>query len=511
MRAAPTAPPRPRLVLVISVDQLRTDYLDYLAPLTPSSGFATLKEKGAYLKDVEWLPANLDAPSATAMLMTGAYPSQTGLPSATRWNPSSLRMEPALSDPSTIGVNTPQTLSPKALLLSTLSDELMIDGAGLPQVHAIAADPQVAMALAGHAAQSSVWLNSLDGRWATSSYYKELPLSAQNRNTRFPLSSRVDTMQWKPLLPIASYPGLPAQKRQYEFRHTFPSRAKDVYERFAASPKGNEEVTALALDLLKNLNLGRRGDTIDMLALAYTAAPFRDVRDGDYRAELQDTYLRLDAQIDRLLRAVDQAVGLNNCVILLSSTGYYDDAVAYDSKYRIPTGDFSTKRAMALLSGFYTAKYGPGDYVASFSNGGFHLNEKTFQAKGVSLTEAAAQAKEFLLKMSGVSEVYTLADILSPDDDQTRALRLSTDPRTAPALTLILTPGWNLVEDHTLPVRTTPIRRGSVATPAFIMAPGVGKTEITRPVDARALVSTICSLLHIRTPDGAQARPLIFP
>lgn len=505
----PARPGRPKLVVAIVVDQLRTDYIEYLTPLMCSDGFSRMRKEGAYMRDVTFGPSRLDAVSSTALIFTGANPADNGVADDKLWDASALRSLPALNDPATVGVNTSLTLSASPLLLSTVTDELMIDGAGLPLAHAVAADPQMSVIMAGHAGSGAAWLNTADGRWATSSYYKELASPAANRNFRSPLSARIDTMQWKPMLPLDRYPGLPAQKRQYEFRHTFPSRAKDVYERFAASPKGNEEVTDLAIDYLKNLQLGRRGDTVDMLCIGYTAAPFRDVKDGDYRLELQDSYLRLDAQLARLLKAIDSSVGLSNCVIFLSGTGYYDDAVPVDARYRLPSGDFSTKRAMALLNGFFSARYGPGNYVDAFAGGGFHISAKTLEAKGVDPSEAARAAKDFLLKMSGVSAVYTLSDLLSPKDEEARRLRLCTNPRTAPQFTVTLSPGWNLVEDHTYPVVSTPVRRGSILSPAFIMAPGtVNPQELREPVEATALAPTLSSLLHMRAPNGAASRPI---
>lgn len=505
----PARPGRTKLVVAIVVDQLRTDYIEYLSPLMGSEGFSRMRKEGAYLRDVVFGPSRLDAVSATALIFTGANPADNGVADDRVWDTGAMRTLPALNDPATVGVNTPLTLSASPLLLSTVTDELMIDGAGLSLAHSIAADPQVAVVMAGHAGSGAAWLNTADGRWATTSYYKELAAPASTRNFRSPLSARIDSMQWKPMLPLDRYPGLPAQKRQYEFRHTFPSRAKDVYERFAASPKGNEEVTDLAIDYLKSLQLGRRGDTVDMLCLGYTAAPFRSVKDGDYRLELQDSYLRLDAQLARLLKAIDTSVGLSNCVILLSGTGYYDDAVPVDAKYRIPSGDFSTKRAMALLNGFFSARYGPGNYVDAYAGGGFHISAKTLESKGADPVEAARAAKDFLSKMSGVSAVYTLSDLLSPQDEAAMRLRLCTNPRTAPQLTVTLAPGWNLVEDHTYPVVSTPVRRGSILSPAFFFAPGtVNPQTLDGAVDATSLAPTLSSLLHMRAPNGAASRPV---
>ena len=66
----------------IVVDQLRTDYIEYLNSCFSERGFRLLMQNGAYLRDVDFNTSGLDAASATGLIYTGAYPSQTGVPSA---------------------------------------------------------------------------------------------------------------------------------------------------------------------------------------------------------------------------------------------------------------------------------------------------------------------------------------------------------------------------------------------------------------------------------------------
>ncbi len=86
----------------------------------------------------------------------------------------------------------------------------------------------------------------------------------------------------------------------HDFEHKFSLADRDVYKMYASSPLVNTEVTDVAIDYLKDLSIGRRGDVIDMLNVAYTAAPYKYVGDGDYRLELEDSYVRLDGQLSRL-------------------------------------------------------------------------------------------------------------------------------------------------------------------------------------------------------------------
>ncbi|MDE6400639.1 MAG: alkaline phosphatase family protein, partial [Muribaculaceae bacterium] len=364
------------------------------------------------------------------MIYTGAYPRQTGVAAAMVYNPEKAELLAALNDPSTTGNFTTEKYSPAGLRVSTISDEIAIDGAGLAAVYAVAPDAQQAIIMAGHAGNSAFWINDNTGKWATTTYYRDTPKTMSQRNYSNSISSRIDTMQWKPALPLSRYPGLPAQKRMYDFRHTFSMADRNVYRTYAGSPLVNTEITDVAIDYLKDLNIGNRGDAIDMLNLAYTAAPFKNVKDGDFRLELEDSYVRLDGQLSRLFDAIDKYVGLDNTFIYLSSTGYYDDAVVDDPKYRIPTGDFSVKRALSLLNSYLSAKYGNGDYVDTYSRGHVYLDHKQIESRQLNLDEVAREARDFLVRMSGVSDAFTMDDIMSSALPGMEAIRLGTDPKT---------------------------------------------------------------------------------
>lgn len=499
---------RPKLVVGIVVDQLRTDYIESLESLFGEKGFKRLMKEGAYLRDVDFVVANPDAVNATAMIYTGNYPSKNGVVASSIYNAEKHKSEASLNDPSSIGNFTTETYSPHNLMLSTISDEVKIDGAGLGAVYSIALDPQQAIIMAGHAGNSAFWINDNTGKWSTTTYYKDVPQLLSQRNYGKSLASRIDTMQWKPAFSLDKYIGIPAQKRYYPFRYTFPTSDRNVYRMYLDSPLANEEITSVAVDYLNMLKLGNRGDAIDMLNISYTAEPFKYVKDGDYRLELQDTYVKLDAQLGRLFDAIDKHVGLSNTVIFVSSTGYYNDAVEDDPKYAIPSGKFSVKRATSLLNSYLVALHGNGNYVETFSHDQIYLDRKQIESKGLSVSDVAEEAKVFLCKMSGVSDAYTLAEILSHANPELESLRLCINPKTAGDIYLKVAYGWTLVDDTTYPEVKKQVRSSSVLTPAFIMGAEVESQVINTSVKAISIAPTITQILHIRSPNGAIAKPL---
>ena len=121
----------PRLVVGITVDQLRTDYLEALQHLFGEKGFKRLMREGVVCENLVFDFPNIDKASATATLYTGTTPFFHGIPSERFFNTAFLREEFILNDPSKIGNYTDETFSPERIRTSTLSDEVKIVSGGL--------------------------------------------------------------------------------------------------------------------------------------------------------------------------------------------------------------------------------------------------------------------------------------------------------------------------------------------------------------------------------------------
>lgn len=496
---------RPKLVVGIVVDQLQTDYLDYLRPMMSKGGFNRLLGNGLYITDLDFGVPHTDAASATAQLYTGSWPANTGVAAATVFDRNTRRMIPVLLDG--------KSYSPQRLSLSTVTDELVIDGQRFGKVYSLAIDPQTAVLMGGHSPTSTAWIDPATGQWATSSYYNTmLPAPLAKRNVRKPLRSRLDTMRWEPLLNVKDYPGLPPQKKYQPFSHRLHSSSRDAYSLFGATPPGNREVTDVAIEYLNELKPGHGNGTIDMLNLGYSLAPFTATRDGDYRIELLDSYLRLDLDLERLLNALDKSVGLDNTLIFLVSTGHFDNDAQPSSVYRIPGGEVSTKRAEALLNSYLSAKYGHADYIDGIAGTHVYFNPNALEAAMRRIApggETPLQAaRDFLTRMDGISSAATVSDILGGTTESLEEAKRAIDTQNAGELIMEIQPGWVLVDDNATPVVRRVIRRSAVATPAIILSPSLAPGKISEPVSALRIAPTLSRLLHLPSPNGALGRSL---
>ena len=497
----------PQLVVGITVDQLRTDYIMALQHLFGEKGFKRLMKEGLVYENVTFGFPNVDCSSALSVIYTGTYPFYNGIPSDKVYNLSLRREEFALNDPEKIGNYTDETYSPKNLKTSTLSDEIKIVGNGLGRVFSVAPSAQHAIISAGHAANSAFWLNEKNGKWATTTYYLDVPIYVEQRNYNQSLSLRIDTLAWVPLLSPEKYTALPYLRKDFPFKHIFPKNRYDKYAQFKTTALVNTEVTAVAKDFLDKGLLGRRG-YLDMLNVGYTAGTYQNKTIQLYSLEIQDMYVRLDKEIADLLDYIDRTVGLKRTVIFLASTGYFRGEGKESSQYNIPDGEFYPKRAVSLLNMYLMALYGQGDLVAGYHNRQIYLNHKLVKEKDLKLDEIQSQAAEFLIQMAGVQDVFTSRRLLlGNSNEHIDALRRGYYPKLSGDILLELNPGWEVVYEDVHDTREY-VRGNAIPSPLFILSEKIKPQHITRPIKATEIAPTVARLLRIRSPNGSTESPL---
>ena len=506
--ATPAIDERPKLVVGIVIDQLRTDYLDLLQTKFSGKGFLRLINNGAYYKNVSYSVDVNDPSVSTAILFTGTYPHINGISASSIFDLKSRRPVPILTDHEKIGNFTDETFSPTAIQVSTLADEVRINGDALGYVYSLSPDAQQSIIMAGHAANSASWINDVTGYWATTTFYKDFPASLSFRNYNTSLATRLDTLRWQPLLPLEEYPDIPRFRKFYPFKYSFMRNDKDRFRKFKKSALVNEEVTNVAMNYLQSLALGKRGE-IDMLNIAYTLAPYEQCIDRDYRIELEDAYIRLDYQIERLLNAIDAAVGAENVLVFIASTGYFNDSKLDDEKFNIPTGEFHAARAKSLLNMYLMAIYGNGDWVLDYYDNHLFLNRSLIKEKDMPIEEMRTKSAEFLRRMSGVAAAYTIDEIINGiNGPRVQKLHLALNPTFAGDVVISVKPGWQIV-DSAYPSPKL-IRDNSVNTPVIISGKDIPTIRITEEIDASFLSPTISRILGIRAPNAASHKPLIL-
>ncbi len=499
---------RPSLVVGIMIEGLDQMYIDQLRSYFGEKGFNRLLKDGVILQNVDY-GTPLDNVAATAMLYTGAAPSVNGIPSQYVFNYNKGLSHPILFDSDKIGNYTNETYSPKALSVSTLSDELKIDGDGLNQIHSIAPDAQQSIIMSGHAANSAFWINDASGKWASTTYYKDVPSPISTRNYKYPLSARLDTISWTPSMDIGLYPDVPEHRRTYPFRYTFPNNDVDRYRKFKESACVNNEITSIAIDYIKSHSLGSHKGLTDMINIAYNLTPYEYSRDAYNRVETMDAYIKLDRSLTQLFDFIDSSVGIDNTLVFVAGTPSRLAVSRDDERWNIPHGVFSYTRATSFSNLYLSGIYNRQEWVKGIYNNQIYLNHKAINDSKLNITTIRKELAEFLSQMEGIANVYTIDDILlGKAGEQPEIIRRNTNFKYSGDIIFTIIPGWEIEKDDK--TNNIVVRNACASAPIYILTPSVEAQTITYPVDARAIAPTVARLLRIRSPNAAASTPLHF-
>ncbi|GAE82489.1 alkaline phosphatase family protein [Bacteroides reticulotermitis] len=502
---AQSLPTAPKLVVGLTIDQLRTDYLEAFSSLYGEKGFKRLWKEGRVFRNAQYTFSNIDRSSAIAAIYSGTSPSMNGI-IANQWmDASTLRPVNSTDDSAFMGYYTDYASSPSKLLTSTIADELKIATQGKAEVYAIAPFCDAAIFAAGHAANGAFWLNPNTGKWSGSTYYGEFPWWANQYNDRQAIDFRISGITWEPVYPRGMYTFLP-DWRDIVFKYKFDDDRKNKFRRFITSPFVNDEVNALTEELLSKGTLGM-DDITDLLSLTFYAGNYAHKSPQECAMEIQDTYVRLDRSIASLLELIDKKVGLQNVLFFITSTGYTDSESADSGLYKIPTGEFHLNRCAALLNMFLMATYGEGTYVEAHFDQQIYLNHKLLEKKQLNLIDVQEKAAEFLIQFSGVNEVYSANRLLlGAWTPEIYKIRNSYHRKRSGDLIIDVLPGWTIVNENGQENKV--VRSAYIPSPLIFIGHSVKPAIIQTPITIDHIAPTLAHFMRIRAPNACPTSPI---
>jgi len=356
--------PSPRLILQITVDQLRGDLPTRHFDQFGDGGFRYLWEQGAVYTDAYHNHANNETIVGHTTLATGATPAAHGMIGNT-WldretGETVYNIEDARFPLLTAGAGVDQETeidptqraarsegrSPSAILVSTFSDELAAYTSGQAKVFAVSVKDRGAVSMAGHAGKA-FWFSKASGQFVTSSYYFDRYPDWVNEWNQQDRTSRYGDTQWQLLHPQDTYLFGDSDDRPWEtdlagFGRTFPhpwgsADSKYYTTLLTVSPAGDELTLDFAKALIENERLGDDG-VPDYLGVSFSSTDYVGHLFGPSSLEAEDNILRLDRVLAELLAYVDEKVGLEHTLIVLSADHGGPDAPGYSKSLGIPGG-----------------------------------------------------------------------------------------------------------------------------------------------------------------------------
>lgn len=504
---AQTAPEVPRLVVQVVVDQLRTDYLEAFSPLYGENGFRKLQREGSVYHQAEYPFALPDRASAVAALMSGSTPYENGIVGQRWLDRQTLAPVSCIADKKQTGVNTLEQVSPANLTVTTIADELKVATEGKALVYGIAPNGDAALFAAGHAGDGAFWIDDETGQWCTTSYYGGQPIWLSYYNKTDHAANRVAQVTWQPVSDlVGGFNYFVSGGMRKPFSHQF--KREGGVRLFKSSALVNEEVNDFVAHCLQNSMLGSDAVT-DLLSVVYYAGNYDHRSVAEYPMEMQDTYVRLDEQLERLIAMVEKKVGRQRVLFVLTSTGY-SDAGQTDgdlSRYRIPSGEFNITRAKLLLNMYLSAVYGQAQYVEASMGNQLYFDLKGIEKKNINLGELLERSADFLIQLSGVRDVYTSQRLAQGAwTPGIRNLRNAYNPRCSGDVLIQVAPGWTLVDEQT--GERKQYRESYMTFPLYFYGLDIAPQEQKEPVSVDRVAPTLARCMRIRAPNACNAAPL---
>lgn len=501
-------PTIPKLVVGITIDQLRGDYLELFKKNFGEKGFKRLMSQGVVYNQMVYSFPNPDKASAISTIYTGAVPFYHGIVGEKKISENDFTEISSFTDNKFMGNFTSEKLSPLPLKVSTITDELKIASNGKSDVFAFTPDAVGALASGGHAASGAFWIEDFSGKWATTTFYTTYhPFVDQYNRSSESLNTRINNLIWKPMLPFDTYDAFPYTQNLYSFRHKVAKNDLNSFQLLKQTPYINEEIKTMGLKAIKTKALGQRNYP-DFLALNFYAGNYENALDKNYSIEIQDTYYRLDQDIAQIIDAVDEAVGLENAFIFVVSTGYFDEQEVYPKDARMPGGDFKPERCQALLNMYLMAIYGNENWIKKYNNEQIYFDRKLIEEKKIDFREMQERSANFLIQFSGVQDVFTSYQMLHEAyNEVTQTYKNGFHRDISGDLFIELQPGWRVVTPKN-PTNHKRIRENAIVAPAFFFGNSLKPQIIDRVIDATEIAPSVSHRLRIRAPNASKKNVL---
>lgn len=520
---------RPKLVVGIVVDQMRQEYLYRFEKKFGNGGFRRLMHDGFMATNAHYNYVPTYTGPGHASIYTGTTPAVHGIIGNDWWDKDSETMVNCVGDERQKPVGVEQgrgSVSPWRMLSTTLTDELKLATQRRAKVIGISMKDRGAVLPAGHMPDGAYWFDGPSGRFISSTFYKPgLPTWLDKFNS-LKLPDQYISREWKTLLPIEQYDESGPDDSPYEAhlkgrdqRPTFPYRMKEVrgdqtgYELLIYTPYGSDLLTDLAKAALDGEEMGK-DDITDFLAISYSSPDYIGHAMGPNAVEVEDTYLRLDKNIEDLLTTLDRKVGAGNYTIFLTADHAVADIAAELQSYKIPSGIVRQEPVLKGLNDFLKPYFGDKQIIKRVSNGQIFLNHEAFtgdlKSAGVDLLLATELISQYLLSVDGIAGVFTGNTLRNADYNEGGVkgfLVRGYHQKRSGDIAIVLEPQWyeggELGTTHGSPYTY------DTHVPMIYYGWGVAKGTSAEYQAITDIAPTLSVLLKIKFPSGTTGRPVV--
>lgn len=453
----PSSIDRPKLIVGIVVDQMRYDYLYRYWEKYGSGGFKRLLREGFSCENTQYDYVPTTTGPGHAAIYSGATPSVNGIV-GNNWYAREKDTLIYVTDDNTaatVGSTSVEgIMSPRNMLSSTITDELRLATNMQSKVIGVCLKDRGSILPAGHVANAAYWHDRATGNWISSTYYmQDLPAWVKTFNAK-KLSDQYLNQAWKTLLPIEQYTESLADDQTFEVpfkgetKPVFPHNLVEIrkvndYELLRKTPFGNTITSDMAIEAMTQEKMGQ-GKFTDFLTLSFSSTDYVGHQFGTHSIEIEDTYIRLDKELERVLAFLDKHVGKEKALVFLTADHGAANVPAYMKNINVPAGVLISKEIEKNTEAHLSKLYGAGNWVLIYENQQMYLNQALIRSKNLSQSDVEVQTAQFLNSLTGVAYTVTASELTSLSLGNVTFQRIQSgfNPHRSGDVLVVLQPNW---------------------------------------------------------------------
>ena len=412
----------PKLVVGLVVDQMRYDYLTRFYDKYGEGGFKRMVNEGFNCKNNHFNYIPTKTGPGHASVFTGTTPKYHGIIGNDWFDKELKRKVNCVEDNSVEPLGTKSKdgkKSPIQMLATTFADENRLFTQMKGKTIGISIKHRGAILPAGHTANAAYWWDydhNGNGNWISSTFYmNELPNWVNEFNDSGIAASYFKT--WDALYDINTYEESGTDSNTYErifngekqssFPHNLDQlkNKNDGFKIIANSPFGNSLTTDFTLKAIEEEELGKDNIT-DILTISYSSTDKVGHDFGPNSKEVEDTYLRLDLELERLFNALDEMVGKGEYTVFLTSDHGAPHVPSYLEDHKIPSGLFDLNALLKDVNEKLFETYNVSNLALSRINNQVFLDHQKIEKHNINSQELKAIISRKLLSYKLISSVH---------------------------------------------------------------------------------------------------------
>lgn len=517
----------PKLVVGIVVDQMCYDYLYRYYDKYGEDGFKKLMRQGTNCRNTNYNYVPTYTGPGHASIYTGTTPNNHGIV-ANDWYDRSTNSSINCVDDSTVTAVGSESLygkySPVNLKTNTITDQLKMT---YPQskVISVSIKNRGAILPGGHLSDGSYWFDYLTGRLISSTFFMEkLPLWVQKFNKNgYPEKSLKET--WNTLLPIEEYTESGPDNSPYEHlignktTPTFPYNLEEMssgrkdFSPFTVTPFANTYLTDFAIDALEAEQLGADNQT-DMLCISYSTPDIAGHTFGTTSIEIEDIYLRLDQEIARLIKSLEEKVGKNEFTLFLTADHAVVPVPQYLLDNKMAGGYFFLDQRMMELQAKTKKRFG-WDPIEAVTNLNIYLDKDSIELKKMNYRKVVNFVYNEVIQWEGVKRVFSgdMLYTLSNDDEWRDMITRGYHHEESGDIIFMLESGYlpKSTDSETARKGTSHGSAYSYDThvPLLWYGNSIPSREVHRNVNITDIAATLAQLMYLQNPHALTGDPIL--